>query len=118
MLEPRDSLSDLGGLGLGAERSGYVPPESEVRGKRGELSKHLTMGRSARVFSILTGVSLVVGLMAITPGASAATPTYRAGGSVEQVYVTGLAPNAAVSLVTPAGQTLRTRNANSLGGAL
>jgi uncharacterized protein len=67
----------------------------------------------------LTGVSLVVGLMAAaTPGASAATPAFRAVGSVKQVYVTGLAPSAQMSLLTPAGVTLKTQKANSLGGLL
>ena len=50
--------------------------------------------------------------------ASAATPTFRAVGSVEQVYVTGLAPSAQMSLLNPAGQTLKTQRANSLGGLL
>jgi predicted acyl esterase len=76
------------------------------------------MRRSARVFATLAGVSLVVGLMAITPTASAATPTFRAAGSVEQVYVTGLPPFAQTLLLDPAGQTLRTRTANKLGGLL
>jgi predicted acyl esterase len=66
---------------------------------------------------MLASVSLVVGLMAGTH-ASAATPTFRAVGSVGQVYVTGLAPSAQMSLLTPAGQTLTTKSADSLGGLL
>jgi predicted acyl esterase len=66
---------------------------------------------------MLTSVSLVVGLTTATL-ASASTPTFRAVGSAHQVYVTGLAPSARMSLVTPAGQTLYTQSANSLGGLL
>ena len=44
-------------------------------------------------------------------------PTFQTTGSVEQVYVTGLAPCAGVA-PHPAGQTLKTQNANSLGGLL
>ena len=66
---------------------------------------------------MLTSVSLVVGLMTATH-ASAATPTFRAFGSAKQVYVTGLAPSAQMSLVDSAGQTLKTQSADSLGGLL
>ena len=65
---------------------------------------------------MLTGVSLVVGLMT-APGASAA-PTFVAAGSVNQVYVTGAAPSAQMSLIGPGGQTVATQNADSLGGIL
>jgi hypothetical protein len=49
---------------------------------------------------------------------TAAAATFTARGSAEQVYVTGLAPNAQMSLLTPAGTTLYTQNADSLGGLL
>jgi uncharacterized protein len=73
--------------------------------------------RSAPVFAMLMSVSLVAGSMAATR-ASAATPAVRAVGSAKQVYVTGLAPSAQMSLVTPAGQILKTQSADSLGGLL
>ncbi|MDQ1460784.1 MAG: uncharacterized protein QOI08_2268 [Actinomycetota bacterium] len=76
-----------------------------------------TVRRSARAFGMLVSVSLVLGLMTAI-GASAATPTFRASGSARQVYVTGLAPSAQMSLVTPAGQTLKTQKADALGGLL
>ncbi len=66
---------------------------------------------------VLMSASLVAGSMAATP-ASAATPNFRAVGSAKQVYVTGLAPSAQMSLITPAGQILKTQRANSLGGLL
>ncbi|GAC1420502.1 MAG: hypothetical protein NVSMB57_14490 [Actinomycetota bacterium] len=50
-------------------------------------------------------------------GASAATPTFNAVGSVEQVYITGLTPGASVELIHNAVK-LKTQNANSLGGLL
>ncbi|MHB8594557.1 MAG: CocE/NonD family hydrolase, partial [Acidimicrobiales bacterium] len=49
---------------------------------------------------------------------SASTPDFNAVGSAEQVYVTGLAPSARMSLIAPGGQTLYTQNADSLGGLL
>jgi predicted acyl esterase len=53
-----------------------------------------------------------------SPGAAVAEPTFSAHGSAEQVYVTGLAPSAQVSLLNGAGQTVATKQANSLGGFL
>jgi predicted acyl esterase len=50
--------------------------------------------------------------------ASAATPSFSAHGSAKQVYVTGLAPHASMSLLTPKGTTLYTQAADSLGGLL
>jgi uncharacterized protein len=55
-------------------------------------------------------------LMAAT--GAAAAPTFTARGSVEQVYVTGLAPGAQMALLNSAGKTVATRQANSLGGVL
>jgi len=51
------------------------------------------------------------------PGANA-DATISAHGSAEQVYVTGLAPNARMSLITPKGKRLYTQRADSLGGLL
>jgi len=50
--------------------------------------------------------------------AAAAAPTFSARGSVEQVYVTGLASGARMALVNSAGKTVATKQANSLGGLL
>ncbi|MFY9587599.1 MAG: CocE/NonD family hydrolase [Actinomycetota bacterium] len=53
-------------------------------------------------------------------GANAATPAadINAVGSVEQVYVTGIAPGAEMSLISPQGAVVETRKATSLGGVL
>ncbi|HYL53136.1 MAG TPA: hypothetical protein VEZ15_14285, partial [Acidimicrobiia bacterium] len=66
---------------------------------------------------MLMSVSLLLGLMTAAR-ATATTPAFYAAGSAHQVYVTGVAPNAQMSLITPAGQTLYTQNADSLGGLL
>ena len=58
----------------------------------------------------------MLGLMA--GSASAADPTFSAKGSVEQVYVTGLAPGAEMTLLSASGKTVATQKASSLGGLL
>jgi predicted acyl esterase len=60
----------------------------------------------------------LVTTMLVGKGAPAATPTATAVGSVEQVYVTGLAPFAEASLLDAGGTTLYTQDADSLGGLL
>ncbi|HEY5942706.1 MAG TPA: CocE/NonD family hydrolase [Solirubrobacterales bacterium] len=57
--------------------------------------------------------------MLIAPGpAAAADPSFEARGSVEQVYVTGLAPGAQVSLYDSEDAEVATKSANDLGGTL
>ena len=58
------------------------------------------------------------GLRSQTRGASVSTSNFKAVGSAKQVYVTGLAPLAQMSLITPRGKTLYTQRADSLGGLL
>src|SRR5436305_7789984 len=60
----------------------------------------------------------VLALLCMTASASAAEPSFSAHGSVEQVYVTGLAPNEQMSLVNAAGTTVATRLADPQGGLL
>jgi predicted acyl esterase len=66
---------------------------------------------------MLMSAMLALGTM-VASEASAAPAPFRAVGSVGQVYVTGLAPSAQASLIGPAGKTLATQRANSLGGLL
>ena len=47
-----------------------------------------------------------------------AASAFSAHGSVEQVYVTGLAPSAQMSLLRSNGETVSTQTADSLGGLL
>ena len=70
--------------------------------------------------TVLSTAVLLVALVAVLHAsvATAAAPTFTATGSAEQVYVTGLAPNAQMSLLTSKGTTLYTQNADSLGGLL
>ena len=72
-----------------------------MRGTRGWLAV------CAGVFALL-----------VTSATAAAAPTFTARGSVEQVYVTGLAAGAQVSLLNGAGTTVATREASSLGGVV
>src|SRR5438067_13748210 len=83
--------------------SGRVP--------RGKVLRSTVRIRVASMAVVLTSA-------ASASAATAATPTFTAQGSAEQVYVTGLAPNAQMSLLTSTGTTLYTQNADSLGGLL
>ena len=50
--------------------------------------------------------------------AAASASAFSAHGSVEQLYVTGLAPNAQMSLLRSSGETVSTQTADSAGGLL
>jgi uncharacterized protein len=78
----------------------------------------LTRGRIPLIRHL--GIALIVALGATwcaTSRAAAAVP-YSVHGSVEQVYVTGLASNQQMALVNSRGQTVQTQQADSLGGLL
>jgi predicted acyl esterase len=64
---------------------------------------------------VLLALLALAGLMG---SARASAATFSARGSAEQVYVTGAAPGASMSLLTSAGSVLYTQNADSLGGLL
>jgi predicted acyl esterase len=68
-------------------------------------------------------MALGCGLLALLllPGpatAAGAAPSFEAHGSVEQVYATGLAPGAQVTLFDSQGGTVETKSADNLGGIL
>ena len=68
---------------------------------------------------ITVGLMIAAGVSAANASAaSTPAPTFSAHASAEQVYVTGLAPSAQMSLVTPSGKVLYTQRADSLGGLL
>jgi predicted acyl esterase len=69
--------------------------------------------RRARIGVISTLVAFAVWLLA-----AASASAFTAQGSAKQVYVTGLAPNAQMSLLSSSGATVYTQNADSLGGLL
>jgi predicted acyl esterase len=56
--------------------------------------------------------------LALTAGANPAEAAFDAHGSVGQVYVTGLAPKAQMSLLDRTGRTVATKRATGLGGLL
>ena len=63
---------------------------------------------------------LLVAVLSLVPAgaASAAATPFTARGSVEQVYVTGLEPQARVVLLNRKAKVVRRKRANELGGAL
>ena len=64
-------------------------------------------GRARRWAALCAAVVVVVVLLAAAPTAGAQA-AFTARGSVEQVYVTGLAPNAEMALLDPSGKTIAT----------
>ncbi|MEA2429064.1 MAG: uncharacterized protein QOF37_2692, partial [Thermoleophilaceae bacterium] len=56
--------------------------------------------------------------LAFMAGAGAAEASFSAHGSVQQVYVTGLAPGARTALVNRAGRKVATKRADAQGGLL
>src|SRR3954471_21899078 len=64
------------------------------------------------------GVGAVALVLAFAGAAGAAEAAIDAHGSVEQVYVTGLAPSGQAALLNRSGRTVATGHADSLGGLL
>ena len=85
----------------------------EPRGRRSALGGRVCAPRRVRIVVISTLVAFAVWLVA-----AASASAFTAQGSAEQVYVTGLAPNAQMSLLNSNGATVSTQNADSLGGLL
>ena len=73
---------------------------------------------SAKRARARAAVMLAAAVFAVWLVAAASASAFNAQGSVEQVYVTGLAPNAQASLLNSSGATVSTQNADSLGGLL
>ena len=66
----------------------------------------------------LIGIAPVLAALAVCLVTAATASAFSAHGSVEQVYVTGLAPGAQMSLLGEDGETVSTQTADSLGGLL
>ncbi|MBV8218354.1 MAG: hypothetical protein JO325_07810, partial [Solirubrobacterales bacterium] len=64
----------------------------------------------------LTVALLVTAVLAAAPAAALAR--VQAGGSVQQVYVTGAGPGEGLALLNPRGRPVATTTAGSLGGAV
>ena len=73
-----------------------------------------------RRVAVVAAGALLVALtgQALRSQAPAAAPSFRAVGSVDQVYVTGLPANATASLLDAGGSPVATQAADSLGGLL
>jgi uncharacterized protein len=87
-----------------------------------ERDGHGGLGRDDRAAVLRrrtrTAVATVFVLSAMWLIGAATASAFSAHGSVEQVYVTGLAPEAQVTLLAPKGVTVATQNADAQGGLL
>ena len=108
---------------MGDVRDGRVAPRAEpasgdrrALGRSGDGSRFDTasaLRRRARIAAVATLAAAAVWLVA-----AATASAFSPHGSVEQVYVTGLAPSAQMSLLRSNGATVSTQTADSLGGLL
>ena len=93
-----------------------------LKGGAGRVMSRAGDGRSvagsARRRRVRIGAISTLAALAVWLVAAASASAFSAQGSVEQVYVTGLAPNAQMSLLSSSGETVSTQNADSLGGLL
>src|SRR5262249_9172173 len=101
-----------GRVPLGAERTGDGPAFGCV-GDGGRLAMASALRRRARIGGVATVAATAAWLVT-----AVAAFGFSAHGSVEQVYVTGLAPGAQMSLLRSNGTTVSTQTADSLGGLL
>ncbi|MCW3032702.1 MAG: peptidase, partial [Solirubrobacterales bacterium] len=109
--------------GLRDPQDGGVPLRIEqghddgpVVGRVGRGSRLL--GASALRRRALLGVIPTLVVLAVCLMSAATASAFCAHGSVEQVYVTGLAPSAQMSLLRSNGETVSTQDADSRGGLL
>ena len=93
--------------GMGESQDGEVPVRAARRGGEAALRRRA-----------LTGLIAALVLSAAWLVAATTASAFSAHGSVEQVYVTGLAPSAQMSLLRSNGETVSTQTADSLGGLL
>jgi predicted acyl esterase len=82
-----------------------------------EDSRRVVAGPAFRGRARICVVSILAAF-AVSLVAAASATAFTAQGSAKQVYATGLAPNAQVSLLKQSGATVYTQNADSLGGVL
>ncbi len=103
--------SQGGGVTLRTEQSGDDRPRRAGEGCR-------TVAASALQRRALVGVIPTIVVLAVWLVTAATASAFSAHGSMEQVYVTGLAPGAQMSLLRSNGETVSTQTADSLGGLL
>ena len=78
----------------------------------------LSTRRASIVRHLVTALIVALGATWWATGSAAAAVSYSVHGSVEQVYVTGLAAKERMALVNRRGKTVQTQQADSLGGLL
>ncbi|HUC04075.1 MAG TPA: CocE/NonD family hydrolase [Acidimicrobiales bacterium] len=82
------------------------------------MPKSYGCSRCWRVLAALMSVVALASGVSFVGSAGASAAGFVAVGSAEQVYVTGLPAGGQASLVSPAGRTVYTQRADSLGGLL
>ncbi len=108
MWDPQD-----GNLSLRIERGGRDRPVVEPA-REGLRSIAASALRRRALIGVIPAVLALAALLVTAAAASA----FSAHGSAEQLYVTGLAPSAQMSLRSSNGETVSTQTADSLGGLL
>ena len=101
------------GTCIGDVRDGKDALESLRVRRAGRRVAASVLRRRTRVGAVVTLLTAAIWLLA-----AADASAFSAHGSVEQVYVTGLAPGAQMSLLRANGETVSTQSADSLGGLL
>ncbi len=71
-----------------------------------------------KALGVAVGIVLLPNVLTVAAGATTPNPGFGAYGSAEQAYGLGLPPSDQITLVTAAGQTVATQDADSLGGVL
>src|SRR5512142_796859 len=103
----------MGRESLRGERAGGERRGVSSTGEGRDAVAGPTLRRGSRISVIAVLAALAVWLVS-----AASASAFSAQGSAEQVYVTGLTPNAQLSLLSSKGTTVYTQNADSLGGLL
>jgi predicted acyl esterase len=108
---------------IGDVRDGTVPLRAEpVSGDRRALGRVGADSRFVAAFAprrrAHIGAAAAFAAFVVWLVAAATASAFSVHGSVEQVYVTGLAPSAQMSLLRADGETVSTQTADSRGGLL
>src|SRR3954470_23706540 len=83
-----------------------------------ETSVVRTRHSTLRITLVATMIAALFAGITVATAATAAPSAFKAAGSARQVWVTGVKPGATLRLTNRFGNTVATRKANSLGGAL
>jgi hypothetical protein len=84
----------------------------------GKIGRRADLPVRTLLCALAVGTALLGWPIASAQAQAQAHASFTAVGSAEQVYVTGLAANAPMSLLAASGQTVATQRADSLGGLL